>query len=300
MEENILTKIAEKTRERVAEEKRIFPMSQVKKEAEDAVAYQSKKEAKATKAYENKNETGATKTYEKKNESKDEAVVKKNKPHDFLAALKKPGLSYICEVKKASPSKGVIAEDFPYLQIAKEYEEAGASAVSVLTEPFFFQGEDRFLSEITDEITIPALRKDFLVDEYMVYKAKALGASAVLLLCNILDDSELKAYRELAEELHMNALVEAYDEKELIRALDSGAKIVGVNNRDLRTFKVDTNRSVEFRKQVPPEIVFVSESGVKTVEDIRKMKEANVDAVLIGETLMRAPDKKAKLHELDS
>lgn len=264
MEENILTKIAEKTRERVTEEKRIFPLSDIKRDAEEVAADKSKKTP------------------------------------DFLEALKKTGLSYICEVKKASPSKGVIVEDFPYLTIAKEYEEAGASAVSVLTEPFFFQGEDKFLAEISDEISIPALRKDFLVDEYMVYKAAALHASAVLLLCNILDDSELKAYRELAESLNMNALVEAYDEKELERALESGAKIVGVNNRDLRTFKVDTNRSVEFRKQVPSDIIFVSESGVQTAEDIRKMKAAHVDAVLIGETLMRAEDKKAKLKELDS
>lgn len=264
MEENILTKIAEKTRERVVEEKRIFPLTEVKRDAEEAASDRSREVP------------------------------------DFLAALKKPGLSYICEVKKASPSKGVIVEDFPYLQIAKEYEEAGASTVSVLTEPFYFQGEDRFLAEISDEIKIPALRKDFLVDEYMVYKAAALHASAVLLLCNILDDSELKAYRELAESLNMNALVEAYDEKELERALDSGAKIVGVNNRNLRTFKVDTGRSVEFRRKVPSGIVFVSESGVQTADDIRIMKKANVDAVLIGETLMRAPDKKAKLRELDS
>ena len=217
----------------------------------------------------------------------------------FLEALKKPGMSYICEVKKASPSKGLIAPDFPYLDIAKEYEQAGASAISCLTEPFYFQGADRYLQEISQAVNIPVLRKDFTVDEYMIYQAKSLGASAVLLICAILDDGELRAYRQLAKELGLDALVEAHDEYEVDRALNLGAEIVGVNNRDLRTFQVDMNNSICLRKMAPDNVVFVSESGIRTPEDIRLLYENKVDAVLIGETLMRSPDKKAALESLN-
>ena len=218
----------------------------------------------------------------------------------FLEALKKTGMSYICEVKKASPSKGLIAADFPYLEIAKEYEAAGASAISCLTEPFYFMGRDTYLREITETVDIPVLRKDFTVDKYMIYQAKAFGASAVLLICAILDDKELKEYRELAEDLGMDALVEAHDEEEVARALKAGAKIVGVNNRDLKTFKVDMNNSIRLRNLAPDNVVFVSESGIKTAEDIRILYENKVDAVLIGETLMRSPDKKAALEALNA
>lgn len=218
----------------------------------------------------------------------------------FLEALKKPGMSYICEVKKASPSKGLIAPDFPYLDIAKEYEQAGASAISCLTEPFYFRGADRYLQEISQAVNIPVLRKDFTVDEYMIYQAKAFGASAVLLICAILDNSQLKAFGELAQELGLDALVEAHDQWEVDRALKLGAKIVGVNNRNLHDFTVDMGNSIRLRNMAPADTVFVSESGIKTAEDIRILYENKVDAVLIGETLMRNPDKKAALGALNA
>lgn len=224
---------------------------------------------------------------------------KNHSERTFLEALKKEGMSYICEVKKASPSKGLIAPDFPYVEIAEEYESAGASAVSCLTEPFYFQGSDRYLKEITREVSIPVLRKDFTVDEYMLYQAKSLGASAVLLICAILEDAQLVAYGELARELGLDALVEAHDEHEVDRALNCGARIVGVNNRDLRTFQVDMKNSIRLRRMAPEDVVFVSESGIRTPEDIRLLYENQVDAVLIGETLMRSPDKKAALETLN-
>ena len=217
----------------------------------------------------------------------------------FLEALKKPGMSYICEVKKASPSKGLIAPEFPYLEIAKEYEAAGASAISCLTEPFYFMGSDTYLREITETVDIPVLRKDFTVDKYMIYQAKAFGASALLLICAILNDQELLEYRELAETLGMDALVEAHDENEVARALKTGAKIVGVNNRDLKTFKVDMNNSIRLRNLAPDNVVFVSESGIKNAGDIAILERNRVGAVLIGETLMRSPDKKAALENLN-
>lgn len=217
----------------------------------------------------------------------------------FLEALKKPGMSYICEVKKASPSKGLIAPDFPYLDIAKEYEQAGASAISCLTEPFYFQGADRYLQKISQAVELPVLRKDFTVDEYMIYQAKAFGASAVLLICAILDNSQLKAFGELAQDLGLDALVEAHDEWEADRALNLDAKIVGVNNRNLHDFTVDMGNSIRLRSMAPADTVFVSESGIKTAEDIRILYENKVDAVLIGETLMRSPDKKAALEALN-
>lgn len=217
----------------------------------------------------------------------------------FLEALKKPGMSYICEVKKASPSKGLIAPEFPYLEIAKEYEAAGASAISCLTEPFYFMGSDTYLCEITETVDIPVLRKDFTVDKYMIYQAKAFGAAAVLLICAILNDQELLEYRELAETLGMDALVEAHDENEVARALKTGAKIVGVNNRDLKTFKVDMNNSIRLRNLAPDNVVFVSESGIKNAGDIAILERNRVGAVLIGETLMRSPDKKAALENLN-
>lgn len=217
----------------------------------------------------------------------------------FLETLKKPGMSYICEVKKASPSKGLIAPEFPYLEIAKEYKAAGASAISCLTEPFYFMGSDTYLREITETVDIPVLRKDFTVDTYMIYQAKAFGAAAVLLICAILNDQELLEYRELAETLGMDALVEAHDENEVARALKTGAKIIGVNNRDLKTFKVDMNNSIRLRNLAPDNVVFVSESGIKNAGDIAILERNRVGAVLIGETLMRSPDKKAALEDLN-
>lgn len=225
--------------------------------------------------------------------------TEKKQPHRFYNALKKEGMSYICEVKKASPSKGLIAPDFAYLDIAKEYQAAGAAAISCLTEPFYFQGSDRYLQEITAAVDIPVLRKDFTVDEYMIFQAAAYGAAAVLLICAILNDEQLKEYRELAEELGMDALVEAHDEEEVERALKSGARIIGVNNRDLKTFQVDMQNSIRLRKLAPENVVFVSESGIKTSDDIQKLYDNQVDAVLIGETLMRSQDKMAALEELN-
>ena len=216
----------------------------------------------------------------------------------FEKALAGRDCAFICEVKKASPSKGIIAEEFPYMQIAGEYEKAGAAAISCLTEPYYFKGSDDYLKEIAAHVHIPVLRKDFTVDEYMIYEAKVLGASAVLLICAILTDEELARFHKIADSLGLSALVEAHTEEEVKRAIASGARIIGVNNRDLKTFKVDINTSTRLRKFVPDDIVYVSESGIRNAEDIAALYKNNTDAVLIGETLMRAPDKKKALDEL--
>ena len=231
-------------------------------------------------------------------EIKQQALALPKGDFRFEKALTKPGLSFICECKKASPSKGLIAADFPYLQIAKEYEAAGADAISVLTEPKWFLGSDRYLEEIASAVSTPCLRKDFTVDDYMIYEAKLLGASAVLLLCAILDDAQLREYLALCDGLGLSALVEAHDEAEVARALNAGARILGVNNRDLKNFTVDTENSRRLRARIPEDVLFVSESGVRTAEDVARLAAIGADAVLIGETLMRAPDKTAKLREL--
>ena len=221
-------------------------------------------------------------------------------PEDFVfeQALRKSDLGFICECKKASPSKGLIEPDFPYLQIAKEYELAGADCISVLTEPKWFLGSDEYLKEIASTVSIPCLRKDFTVDEYQIYQAKLLGASAVLLICSILSEKQIGAYLEICETLGLSALVEAHDEEEVKTAVRAGARIIGVNNRNLKDFTVDTDNSRRLRELIPSDILFVSESGVKTAEDIADIRSMGADAVLIGETLMRASDKKAKLEEL--
>ena len=218
----------------------------------------------------------------------------------FEVALRKPELAFICECKKASPSKGLIAENFPYVDIAKAYEAAGADAVSILTEPEFFLGDDKFLAEIAAQVSIPCLRKDFVVDDYMIYQAKVLGASAALLICAILDDTQLKNFIATCDGLGLSALVEAHDEHEIKRAIAAGARIIGVNNRNLKDFSVDMDNAKRLRELVPRDIIFVSESGVKTPDDIKKIRELGADAVLIGEVLMRAADKSAKLAELKS
>lgn len=281
----ILDEIAAKTKERVAEQKKKVPLEEIKRQALDIVARET--------------DNGSS-------------PYSKFPFRDNLAA---DGISFICEVKKASPSKGLIARDFPYVEIAKEYEAAGASAISVLTEPFYFQGSNQFLMDIKKEVNIPLLRKDFTVDEYMIYEAKVIGASAVLLICAILDDEQLASYLQLAHELGMSALVEAHDEEEVRRAIACGAGIIGVNNRDLRTFTVDIMNSVRLRKLIPDmvpvtgtgaaadtlapqKMVYVSESGIKTKEDIDRLKANGTDAVLIGETFMRSPDKKKLFAEL--
>ena len=262
----ILDEIAEKTRARVEEDKKQIPFFHMRNEAERLAA----------------------------------ELPKGNRPKlfPFYQTLKSPGISFICEVKKASPSKGVIAEEFPYLEIAKEYEIAGAAAISWLAEPYYFQGKDRYLKEITQHVTIPVLRKDFTIDPYMIYQARTLGASAILLICSLLSQSELEEYQAIATELGMSALVEAHDEQEVEMALRAEASIIGVNNRDLKTFTVDINNSARYRKMVPKEVSFVSESGIKTAEDIAKLLENGTDAVLIGETLMRSENKKQALDEL--
>lgn len=216
----------------------------------------------------------------------------------FEKALKKSDISFICECKKASPSKGIITEDFPYLQIAKDYEAAGADCISVLTEPKWFLGSDEYLKEIANTVSIPCIRKDFTVDEYMIYEAKLLGAHAVLLICSILSSDKIKEYIEICDTLGISALVEAHDENEVKSAINAGARIIGVNNRNLKNFTVDTQNSRKMRELVPDNIIFVSESGVKDSNDIKILREIGADAVLIGETLMRAEDKKAKLDEL--
>ena len=220
--------------------------------------------------------------------------------HDFpfKKALKDSPIAVIAEVKRASPSKGMIAEDFDYLSIAKEYEKSGASAVSVLTEPFFFKGSDDYLKEIAEGISLPVLRKDFIIDEYMIWQSKLLGASAVLLIASILSTVELKTYLDLAHELGLSAIVEAHDADEIRRAMIVGAEIVGVNNRNLNDFSVNIENSISLRRCVSGDVVFVSESGIKTAQDVRKLKENNVDAVLIGETLMKCNDRKAMISEL--
>ena len=216
----------------------------------------------------------------------------------FENALKKPGLSFICECKKASPSKGLIAPDFPHVRIAGEYEEAGADCISVLTEPKWFLGSDRYLREIADAVKIPCLRKDFTVDEYMIYEAKVLGASAVLLICSILEEEQMAEYIGLSDELGLSVLAETHDETEVEMALEAGARVIGVNNRNLRDFSVDTANSTRLRKLIPQDVLFVSESGVGSAEDVAALSEIGADAVLVGETLMRAADKKARLQEL--
>lgn len=255
----ILDEIAERTRERIAQCKKELPLERLKAQAQQLPA-----------------DTG----------------------FPFAKALRGEGLQFICEVKKASPSKGVIAEQFPYMEIAREYEKAGAAAISVLTEPFYFQGGNEYLREIAQAVNIPVLRKDFTVDEYMIYEAKILGASAVLLICAILNDDELNRYHALATSLGLSALVEVHDEEEARRALRIGAKIIGVNNRNLKDFTVDISNSIRIRPMIPQYVIFVSESGMKTAADIQALRENGTDAVLIGETLMRSADKKEALAKL--
>jgi len=252
----ILDKIAAKTRKRVENVKRRVPFSEIKPRAQ--------------------------------------AFPKGN--FAFEKAIAKPGLSFICEVKKASPSKGIIAEDFPYLDIAREYEAAGASAISVLTEPDFFMGSNLYLTEISKTVKLPLLRKDFIIDPYQIYEAKTIGASAVLLICALLDVDTLKEYIGIANELGLSALVETHDENEVKFALKAGARIIGVNNRDLKTFEVALETSARLRKLIPSDVLFVAESGIKTRKDVLKL--GNVDAVLIGETLMRSKDKKLEMDKL--
>ena len=219
---------------------------------------------------------------------------------EFEKALKNADFAFICECKKASPSKGIIAEDFDYLNIAKEYEKAGANCISVLTEPKWFLGSDKYLKEITQNVSIPCIRKDFTVDEYMIYEAKILGAKAILLICSILSGEQIKNYIKICDDLGLSALVEAHNEDEIKTAINSGARIIGVNNRNLKDFTVDTKNSENLRKLVPKDIIFIAESGITNAQDIKNLKNNNVNGVLIGETLMKAQNKQQKLLELKS
>ncbi len=277
----ILDQLAAHARERVEQAKKTVPLETVKQQA-----------------------LSLTEISDTTNVSNDISVNKNNYKQQvrdkfsFERALQKPGISFICECKKASPSKGLIAPDFPYLQIAKEYEAAGADCISVLTEPKWFLGSDSYLKEIAGTVSIPCLRKDFTVDEYMIYEARLLGASSVLLICSILSEAQIKEYINICDTLGLSALVEAHDDKEVQMALNAGARIIGVNNRNLKDFSVDTDNSRRLRELIPQDVLFVSESGVSTADDVKKLREIGADAVLIGETLMRATDKKAKLNEL--
>ena len=216
----------------------------------------------------------------------------------FEKALAQPGVRFICECKRASPSKGLIAPVFPYLDIAKEYAAAGADAISVLTEPKWFLGSDEYLQQIATTVPVPCLRKDFTVDEYMIYEAKLLGASAVLLICSLLDTETLHQYLGICDALGLSALVEAHDEQEIASAAAAGARVIGVNNRNLKNFTVDVTNSLALRQKAPPGVLFVAESGITSPSDVSALRAAGVDAVLVGEALMRAPDKAAALAAL--
>ena len=216
----------------------------------------------------------------------------------FEKALGQPGVRFICECKRASPSKGLIAPVFPYLDIAKEYAAAGADTISVLTEPKWFLGSDEYLQQIAAAVPVPCLRKDFTVDEYMIYEAKLLGASAVLLICSLLDTETLHQYLGICDALGLSALVEAHDEQEIASAAAAGARVIGVNNRNLKNFTVDVTNSLALRQKAPPGVLFVAESGITSPSDVSALRAAGVDAVLVGEALMRAPDKAAALAAL--
>ncbi len=260
----ILDEIAAKTRERIEAEKRKVSPADMKALAAEAAA----------------------------------GRPAEGKGFPFERALARPGMSFICEVKRASPSRGIIAERFPYVEIAREYEAAGAEAVSVLTEPFYFKGSDDYLSEIRKAVSVPLLRKDFTVDEYMIYQARAIGADAVLLICALLSPGQLSEYGAIARELGLSALVEAHDEGEVETALSAGAGIIGINNRNLKDFTVDIDNALRLRKLIPRGILSVSESGMKTRADIARLEESGIDGALIGETFMRSPDKAGLLNEL--
>jgi indole-3-glycerol phosphate synthase len=278
---NILNEITIRTKERINEKKKTVPFENIKEAAEQISANQDF--SCASKLHPGTEPYGG---------------CAHSAPLFFEKALRGDDISFICEIKRASPSKGIITEDFPYLQIAEDYQSAGVAAISVLTEPFYFGGDDHYLREIADTVSVPLLRKDFTVDEYMIYEAKVLGASAVLLICSILDSGTLAEYIKTAHRLGLSALVETHDETEIKMALDAGARIIGVNNRDLKTFAVDIKLSERLRALVPGDIIFVSESGIQTPGDIMRLRKIKANAALIGETLMRSPDKMDELKRL--
>lgn len=228
---------------------------------------------------------------------KEEALALPKGEFRFERALKKKELAFICEIKKASPSKGIIAQEFPYLEIAEAYEQAGADCVSVLTEPRWFLGSDEIFKEVREKISLPMIRKDFTVDVYQIYEAKLLGADAVLLICALLDTETIREYLAVCEELGLTALVETHNEEEIASAVEAGARVIGVNNRNLKDFSVDFGNAKRLREQIPEEILFVAESGVSGAEDVAALSDIGADAVLIGEALMRSEDKRRTLEE---
>ena len=222
----------------------------------------------------------------------------KNNEFPFEAAIKRAGISFICEVKKASPSKGIIAENFDYMQTAIDYENAGADCISVLTEPYWFKGSDDYLKAISEEVSIPTLKKDFTCDSYMIFQAKLLGAKAVLLICSMLTAKQISEFLQLCDDLGLSALVEAHDKDEVKTAVSCGARLIGVNNRNLKTFEVDIDNCIRLREYVGNNVLFIAESGIKTPQDIERLCQYGIDGVLIGETLMRSENKKAALNAL--
>jgi len=288
----ILDTIAESNRKRVDKAKEILPFEELKKIIYDGAGVRSFNNRNAF-AFERAIRKMKTMLPEEQNSSID-TVSKGISQQTFLQA----DIAFICEVKKASPSKGIISEDFPYLAIAKDYERAGADAISVLTEPEFFKGSNEILREISDLVSVPVLRKDFIIDEYQIYEAKTIGADAVLLICTLLDTNTLKGYIRICNELGLSALVEAHTKEEVASAIKAGARMIGVNNRNLQTFEVDLQNSINLRSLVPMEIIFVAESGISSAEDVQELCSAGVNAVLIGETLMRSENKKEMIQKL--
>ena len=290
---SILEEIARERRKAVEEEKKLLSLLELERLLEEReVLGKARLNKEALEKASLKNEVL------RDDEVSPKALATEDK--SFYQALAKEGLSIIGEVKKASPSKGIIVEDFPYLQIAKDYEAAGIDAISCLTEPKYFLGKDQYLKEIAEAVSVPVLRKDFLIDPYQIYQAKLLGAKAILLIVSLLGEKELKEFLGIAGKLGLDALVECHDEEEIRCALSVGAEIIGVNNRNLKTFSVNMENSLSLRNLVPKGQLFVAESGMSKPEELRLLEEAGVDGVLIGESLMRAESKKEKLQELRS
>ena len=286
----ILDTIAASTRKRVEKHREKKSLEQVRREALELAEKDGRAAEERAAGPEDEQEKAVRSG---KNQTANDSLVL-----PFEAALRRPGVSFICEAKKASPSKGLIAPHFPYVDIAREYEEAGADAMSVLTEPEFFLGNDSYLEEIHRAVDLPLLRKDFTIDEYQIYEAKVLGASAVLLICSLLNGEQLKRYIGICRELGLSQLVEAHTDEEVSVAAEAGATIIGINNRNLKTFEVDFSNALRLRRLVDKNTVFVAESGIRGPEDVKALAEAKVDAVLIGETLMRAENKKEMLQRL--
>ena len=257
---NILNQIINETRKTVEEQKLKYPLEKVRELAEQQVT--------------------------------------KAEPHRFYKALDSPQIGIIAEVKRASPSKGVICRNFDPVLIADEYGKGGANAISVLTEEKYFQGSITYLSQIAQKVSLPILRKDFIIDNYQIYEAAVNSASAVLLIVAALSEEQIRDYLNLIHTLKMDALVEVHNHNELEKALKTGANIIGINNRDLKTFKTNLQTSIDLVKAIPNGILKVSESGIKSRKDVIQLQDAGFDAVLVGEILMRQTDRTAFLHKL--